>query len=147
MSATEETPTITEVRNFWEQNPCGNETSTSADRLAYFKEVEEHRYGIAPFIPRVARFGDYAGKRVLEIGCGMGTDGSQFAQRGADYVGVDLPEAAAKLARETLAGRGLPGETRSANAERLPFPDASFDHVYSFGVIHHTESPEAVIEK
>src|SRR4051812_553633 len=147
MSTSEETPTIETVRNFWESNPCGNETSTSSDRLAYFEEVEQYRYTLAPFIPRVARFGDYRGKRVLEIGCGMGTDGSQFAKGGADYVGVDLTEAAAKLARENLAVRGLPGQTQSANAERLPFPDASFDHVYSFGVIHHTESPEAVIEE
>jgi ubiquinone/menaquinone biosynthesis C-methylase UbiE len=145
MSTSEETPTIATVRTFWEQNPCGNETSSSSDRLAYFKEVQEHRYGIAPFIPRVAKFGTYAGKRVLEIGCGMGTDGSQFAEGGADYVGVDLTEAAARLARENLALRGVPGETMAANAEHLPFPDESFDHVYSFGVIHHTENPDAVI--
>jgi SAM-dependent methyltransferase len=147
MSTSEEIPTIGAVRNFWEQNPCGNETSTSSDRLAYFTEVEQHRYGIAPFIPKVARFADYRGKRVLEIGCGMGTDGSQFARGGADYVGVDLTEAAAGLARENLAVRGLPGETMAANAEHLPFPDRSFDHVYSFGVIHHTSNPSAVINE
>jgi ubiquinone/menaquinone biosynthesis C-methylase UbiE len=147
MSTTEPTPTIEVVRDFWESNPCGNETSTSTDRLRYFEEVEQHRYGIAPFIPRVAKFDAYAGKRVLEIGCGMGTDGSQFAKGGADYVGVDLTEAAAALARENLAVRGLPGQTMAANAEQLPFPDDSFDHVYSFGVIHHTERPEAVIEE
>jgi SAM-dependent methyltransferase len=143
----EQTPTIGEVRTFWEQNPCGNETADAADRRAYFKGVEEHRYGIAPFIPRVAAFDRYRGKRVLEIGCGMGTDGSQFAAAGADYVGVDLTEAAVGLARENLALRGLPGECIATNAEQLPFPDASFDHVYSFGVIHHTSDPSAVLEQ
>src|SRR3954447_18948571 len=147
MSTSEETPTIETVRNFWESNPCGNETSTSSDRLAYFTEVEEYRYRHAPGIPRAARFADYRGKRVLEIGCGMGTDASQFAKGGADYVGVDLTEAAATLARENLAVRGLPGQTLAANTERLPFPDKSFDHVYSYGVIHHTENPEAVIQE
>jgi 2-polyprenyl-3-methyl-5-hydroxy-6-metoxy-1,4-benzoquinol methylase len=147
MSTSEEIPTIDSVRSFWQDNPCGNETSSSPDRLAYFREVEEYRYGHAPFIPRVAKFADYRGKRVLEIGCGMGTDGSQFAKGGADYVGVDLTEAAAQLARENLQARGLPGETLAANAEHLPFPDASFDHVYSFGVIHHTSNPSAVIDE
>ncbi len=76
--------------------------------------------------------------RVLEIGCGLGTDGVQFAQAGADYTGVDLTEAAIDLARKNFEQRGLQGEFKVADAENLDFADSSFDLVYSHGVLHHT---------
>lgn len=144
---TPQKPTIEDVRSFWEQNPCGNETSDSSSRLRYFHEVERYRYDIHPFLPRVARFSDFRSKRVLEIGCGLGTDGCQFATGGAIYTGVDLTEAAVGLARENLHLRELPGQTMVANVESLPFPDGSFEHVYSFGVIHHTSDPDAAVRE
>jgi 2-polyprenyl-3-methyl-5-hydroxy-6-metoxy-1,4-benzoquinol methylase len=144
-SLRDETPSIAEVRDFWEHNPCGHDTSQTEDRRRYFKELEEFRYGQAPWIPEAADFAAYRGKRVLEIGCGMGTDGAQFATAGAEYTGVDLTEAAVALARENFELRGLRGDFMTANAEELPFPDESFDHVYSFGVIHHTTHPEAIV--
>jgi SAM-dependent methyltransferase len=76
--------------------------------------------------------------RVLEIGCGLGTDGAQFAKAGADYTGVDLTEAAVELARRRFELFNLPGTFRTADAENLDFDDASFDLVYSHGVLHHT---------
>jgi SAM-dependent methyltransferase len=141
-----ESPSIDQVKTFWEGNPCGSTTSAErASRLRYFLEVERFRYGSAPSIKEVAAFDRYAGKRVLEIGCGIGTDGAQFALGGADYVGVDLTEAAAELARENFEVRGLQGEFVVTDAEQLPFPDDSFDHVYSYGVIHHTPHPDRVV--
>lgn len=144
-SLRDETPSIAEVRDFWQHNPCGHDTAHAEDRRRYFEELEEFRYGAAPWIREAANFGAYGGRRVLEIGCGMGTDGAQFAAAGAEYTGVDLTEAAAALARENFALRGLRGEFLTANAEELPFADDSFDHVYSFGVIHHTTHPEAIV--
>jgi 2-polyprenyl-3-methyl-5-hydroxy-6-metoxy-1,4-benzoquinol methylase len=144
-SLRDETPSIAEVRDFWEHNPCGHETSEADDRLRYFKELEEHRYRTAPWIPEAADFGAYRKQRVLEVGCGMGTDGAQFAAAGAEYTGVDLTEAAVALARENFELRGLRGDFTTANAEELPFPNETFDHVYSFGVIHHTTNPEAIV--
>lgn len=147
MTATPQPARIDEIRNFWEHHPCGHETSTSDDRLAYFRGLERYRYALAPWIPKAAGFHRYPGKRVLEIGCGMGTDGAQFAVAGAEYTGVDLTETAVSLARENFKLRGLPGEFLSANAEDLPLPDASFDHVYSFGVIHHAVDPGAIVRE
>jgi 2-polyprenyl-3-methyl-5-hydroxy-6-metoxy-1,4-benzoquinol methylase len=143
----EQAPQIEEIRRFWEQNPCGNETSDVADRLEYFRGLERFRYDLAPWIPEAAGFDRYAGKRVLEIGCGMGTDAAQFAAAGAAYTGVDLTDAAVALARENFERRGLQGTFVAANAEHLPFPDDSFDHVYSFGVIHHTTRPAAIVDE
>lgn len=145
--AAAETPTIDEVRAFWESDPCGSDTSTAADRLEYYREVERYRYGSAPSILEIGDFERYAGKRVLEIGCGLGTDGARFALAGADYVGVDLTDAAVAMARENFELRGLAGTFERSNAEELPFDQASFDHVYSFGVIHHSPSPRRIVEE
>jgi 2-polyprenyl-3-methyl-5-hydroxy-6-metoxy-1,4-benzoquinol methylase len=141
------TPSISEVRTFWEAHPCGEETSTAEDSLEYFLGVEHYRYTNAPFILNVAQFRRFAGRRVLEIGCGLGTDGAQFAKAGADYVGVDLTHAAVELARQNFSARGLRGEFLTVDAEYLPFPADSVDHVYSFGVIHHTPNPAAIVDE
>ncbi len=148
MSPVDNTPlTIETVRSFWNANPCDNTDSLAADRRAYFVEVEQARYTKQPHIVEVGKFDRLAGKRVLEIGCGLGTDGAQFARGGADYTGVDLTEAAIQLAQENFRLRGLSGDFKQANAENLPFEAASFDHVYSFGVIHHSVSPPAIIDE
>jgi SAM-dependent methyltransferase len=141
------TPSIDEVRKFWEAHPCGEETSAAEGSLEYFLGVEHYRYRNAPFILNVAQFGRFAGRRVLEIGCGLGTDGAQFAKAGADYVGVDLTQTAVELARQNFSARGLPGEFLTVDAEQLPFPRDSIDHVYSFGVIHHTPNPASIIDQ
>jgi SAM-dependent methyltransferase len=84
---------------------------------------------------------------VLEIGCGLGTDGAQFAQAGADYTGVDLTEAAVDLARKRFELFDLQGKFQTADAESLDFEDESFDLVYSHGVLHHTpETGKAIRE-
>jgi SAM-dependent methyltransferase len=139
------TPTIERVKEYWETDPCGRDTATADDRLRYFLDVESYRYDSAPSIPEIARFASHRGNRVLEIGCGLGTDGAQFALAGADYVGVDLTEAAVALARENFGVRGLQGEFLNADAERLPLASESFDHVYSFGVIHHSPDPSRIV--
>jgi ubiquinone/menaquinone biosynthesis C-methylase UbiE len=141
--------TIQTVRNFWDENPCQSDLSSADDRRRYFEEISQKRYGGREWhVPTVAAFGRYAGKDVLEIGCGIATDGLEFARRGARYVGVDLTPRAIENARERFSLFGVPGRFEVANAEEsLPFPDASFDHVYSFGVIHHSPKPERIVEE
>ncbi|MEP6922804.1 MAG: class I SAM-dependent methyltransferase [bacterium] len=130
------------VRAFWQANPCGTKFADAEPGSRRFYElVEEHRYAKEWHIPIAADFAGAGGMKVLEIGCGLGTDGSRFAQAGADYTGVDLTEAAVNLARKRFKLFDLPGTFRTADAENLDFPDNSFDVVYSHGVLHHT--PEA----
>ncbi len=136
---------IQDVAAFWNTNPCGHTTSTASERLTYFLEIERYRYGICPYMKDDCQFDRFLGKRVMEIGCGLGTDGAQFAKAGAHYVGVDLTQAAVQLAQENFRLRGLAGEFRQVNAESLPFPSSEFDHVYSFGVIHHSVTPDAIV--
>ena len=136
------------MRAFWQANPCGVKFADAEPGTRLFYErVEEHRYSTEWHIPEAADFQGARGKRVLEIGCGLGTDGAQFARAGALYTGVDLTEAAVELARRRFELFGLKGDFRTADAEKLDFMDASFDMVYSHGVLHHTpETGQAIRE-
>src|SRR5229473_1911669 len=134
------------VRAFWQAHPCGTKFSDAEmGTREFFERVEAHRYAKEWHIPKAADFAGARGLRVLEIGCGLGTDGAQFAKAGADYTGVDLTDAAVELARKHFELLGLRGEFRTADAENLDFADESFDLVYSHGVLHHTPDIEAAI--
>ncbi|HEV2904249.1 MAG TPA: class I SAM-dependent methyltransferase, partial [Pyrinomonadaceae bacterium] len=129
-------------------HPCGTKFSDAEiGTPEFFERVEAHRYEKEWHIPAAADFANTHGLRVLEIGCGMGTDGAQFAKAGADYTGIDLTDAAVVLARKRFQVSGLKGEFRVADAERLDFPDGSFDLVYSHGVLHHTPDIEAAVRE
>jgi SAM-dependent methyltransferase len=136
------------VRIFWQAHPCGTKFSDAEiGTPEFFERVEAHRYEKEWHIPAAADFANTRGLRVLEIGCGMGTDGAQFAKAGAIYTGIDLTDAAVELARKRFQVSGLKGEFRVADAERLDFPEASFDLVYSHGVLHHTPDIEAAVRE
>lgn len=136
------------VRVFWQAHPCGTKFSDAEiGTPEFFERVEAHRYEKEWHIPAAADFHNTRGLRVLEIGCGMGTDGAQFAKAGADYTGIDLTDAAVELARKRFQVSGLKGEFHVADAERLDFPEASFDLVYSHGVLHHTPDIEAAVRE
>ena len=127
------------VRAFWQAHPCGTKFSDAEiGTREFFARVEAHRYAKEWHIPSAADFTGAGGLRVLEIGCGLGTDGAQFAKAGADYTGIDLTEASIELARKKFELSGLRGEFRVADAENLDFAGESFDLVYSHGVLHHT---------
>jgi len=136
------------VRSFWQENPCGTKFADAPPGSRRFYElVEEHRYTKEWHIPVAAHFADAKDLAVLEVGCGLGTDGAQFAKAGARYTGIDLTDAAVELAKRRFELFDLPGTFRVADAERLDFPDNSFDLVYSHGVLHHTpDTPTAVRE-
>src|SRR4051794_36376762 len=89
------------VRAFWQAHPCGTKfADAEMGTRAFYERVEEHRYEKEWHIPAAADFASTKGLRVLEIGCGLGTDGAQFAMAGALYTGVDLTDAAVELARK-----------------------------------------------
>jgi ubiquinone/menaquinone biosynthesis C-methylase UbiE len=137
-----------QVQDQWNYNPVGSHyaTATKAHTLEWFQEVESHRYGVyAPWMPEVMEFDRHAGHDVLEIGAGMGTDLAQFAKHGARVTDIDLSAGHLVLAQENFERRGLKGNFVHHDAETLPFPDASFDVVYSNGVLHHTPNTRSVV--
>ena len=137
------------VREFWNASPCQAHLSQEDDRKRYFDEISSKRFGGREWhVPTVAAFDAFRGKDVLEVGCGIATDGLEFAKNGARYTGVDLTPHSIEMAEERFRLFGLSGRFKVANAEeRIPFPDATFDHVYSFGVIHHSPSPEKIVKE
>lgn len=95
-----------------------------------------------------AKIFDYAaGKRVLEIGCGMGCMAMNWARHGAKVTAIDLNPVAVAQTKKRFKVFGLEGDIREADAEHLPFPDASFDFVYSWGVLHHTPGTRKAIDE
>jgi SAM-dependent methyltransferase len=142
--------TIDQVRAYWDQRPCNvRHSNLTLGTKEYFDEVETRKYFVEPHIPGFAQFERWAGKRILEIGCGIGTDATNFARAGADYTAVELSEESLALAKKRFQIFGLNGRFYNGNAEQLSeFLDPhSFDLVYSFGVIHHTPNQRAVIEE
>ena len=136
------------VRAFWQENPCGTKFADAPPGSRRFYElVEEHRYRKEWHIPAAAGFANAKHLAVLEVGCGLGTDGAQFAKAGAHYTGIDLTDAAVDLARQRFELFQLPGTFRVADAEHLNFPDNSFDIVYSHGVLHHTPDTAAAVRE
>jgi len=136
------------AREFWQQHPCGTKFSDAEmGSREFFERVEAHRYEKEWHIRSAANFAGTRGLKVLEIGCGMGTDGAQFARAGADYTGIDLTDAAIELARKRFAVSGLSGNFRVSDAENLDFPNDSFDLVYSHGVLHHTPDIAAAVRE
>ena len=108
------------------------------------KSIATPKSGTFPPRPVLHNAKDLA---VLEVGCGLGTDGAQFAKAGANYTGIDLTDAAVDLARRRFELFQLPGTFRVADAERLDFPDNTFDIVYSHGVLHHTPDTAAAVRE
>lgn len=136
------------VRRFWDTRPCGIKNTTAEPGTpAFYEEIEVHRYREEFHIPLVAEFNEHSGERMLEIGCGLGTDGRQFVQGGANYVGGELSFHSLVLARHGFELFGLPGAFVCADAENLPFSGDSFDMVYCHGVLHHTPDTERGIQE
>lgn len=125
-----------EVKAFWEAEACGERYGDDQDRV---------RYELEPQILAFADFPSAAGKRVLEIGVGMGSDLLRWARAGADVTGVDLTERAVALTSRRLDEAGLGGDVRVADAEALPFESETFDVVYSWGVLHHSPNPQRAV--
>ena len=143
-------PDIQTVQSYWNARPCNVRHSTQPiGTQEYFDEVEKRKYFVEPHIPGFAQFQRWKGKRVLEVGCGIGTDTINFARAGALVTAVDLSDESLKLAQQRAQVFGLAEKIsfHQANAEELSsrVPIEFYDLVYSFGVIHHTPNPTNAI--
>lgn len=134
----------TQVRDFWNSDPCG---TRYLDGQEDFEAHARARYALEPYIFEFADFSAAQGKRVLEIGVGMGADYLQWLKAGAIATGVDLSSASIERARRRCQLSGYIPDLRVADAENLPFAENSFDLVYSYGVMHHSpETPRCLRE-
>jgi ubiquinone/menaquinone biosynthesis C-methylase UbiE len=145
-----ETVSVDHVQAYWDARPCNlRHSDQPIGSRRYFDEVEQRKYFVEPHSPAFAEFARWQGKRVLEIGCGIGTDTINFARHGATVTAVDLSERSLEIARERANVLGLADRITfvHANAEQLSaaVPAEPYDLVYSFGVIHHSPHPERIL--
>ena len=142
--------TIDDVKKYWDDRPCNvRHSDKEIGTKEYFDEVERKRYTAEPHIPLFADFPTWKGKKVLEIGCGLGTEAINFARHGADYTGTDLSIESLNLAQNRFKVYNQKGRFFQGNSENLSsFVNVEkYDLIYSFGVIHHSPKPNLIIDQ
>ena len=136
------------VKQFWNNHVHDWKVARSeVGTKGFFEEIEAYRFEKLSYLLRLVTFDGYPGKRVLDVGCGVGNDLSRFAKGGAHVVGVDLAEHSIELARLNFQQRGLDGEFYVMNGEQLDLPDNTFDVVYCHTVLHFTPHPSRMIKE
>jgi len=126
------------IVEYWDRQPCNiNHSKSELGTLQYFEEGAAKRYKAEPHIKEFADFSSYNGKRVLEIGCGIGADAIEFAKAGAEYVGIDISQESLNLAIQRFKVYNLEGKFYLRSGDEDLSDLGKFDLVYSFGVLHH----------
>jgi ubiquinone/menaquinone biosynthesis C-methylase UbiE len=140
---------IDEIQHYWNHRIHDLEmTDQPVGSKAFFDDLDEYRFDKLHYLPQLVDFASFRGQRLLEVGCGIGTDLVRFAQGGARVTGIDLAQTAIDLAQKNFALHGLQAEElRVGNGEALTYPDASFDVVYGHGVIQYTANAPALMRE
>ena len=140
---------IDAITNYWNHRIHDLEmTDQPVGTKAFFDDLDDYRFDKLHYLPKVVDFSAFRGQRLLEVGCGIGTDLVRFAKGGARVTGIDLAQTAIDLARKNFELNGVAAEElRLANGEALPYADASFDAVYGHGVVQYTaDAPKLIRE-
>ena len=136
----------TQVRDYWNRHIHDLEITTHpVGSPGFFADLDQYHFEKLHHLPRLVDFDGYRGQRVLDVGCGAGTDLVRFARGGAIVTGVDVAASAIALARENVRQQGLEADLREADGEDLPFADESFDLVYAHGVVQYTTNDRALV--
>lgn len=135
-----------QVKDFWDEQSCGEVYAAGDSEKDYYEEHSRVRYELEPYIHDFAKFQEGKGKDVLEVGVGMGADHVEWAKSGPQSLtGIDLTPRSVEHAQKRLKVMELTSSVDVGDAENLPFDDESFDIVYSWGVLHHSpNTPEAI---
>ena len=126
------------IKEFWEQ---GSPMSFIGENMNY-EGKREFRYSLQDYMHATFQFDSFAGKLVLDLGCGAGMDSAEFARNGASVVSSDFAQVATQSTRSLLEEAKLPARVVQTDATLLPFKSKTFDCVYSFGVLHHIPDVE-----
>ena len=145
------------IKNYWNKQPCNiNHSRKKYLSKEYFNEVRKKKYFVESHILDFANHKNYKNKNVLEIGCGIGTDATEFIKYGAKYIGIDYSEKSIKISRQRVKTFGLNKfnplflvdncENPKNLSRYLKINKTNFDLIYSFGVIHHTKNMKKAFE-
>lgn len=136
------------VRAYWNHRIHDLEISSHPPGSpGFFADLDEYHFDKLHHLLELVDFGGYAGRRVLDVGCGTGVDLVRFVRGGAAGFGIDLADSAIALARENLRHQSLAASLSVGDGECLPFPDGTFDLVYAHGVLQYTPGDRALAEE
>lgn len=141
---------IEAVQDYWNRRPCNIKHSTQPiGSRQFYDEIEARKFLVEPHIPLFANFSSMKGKKVLEIGCGLGVASINFARAGAQVTAVDLSNESLAVAKKNAEVCGVADRIQfhQGNSENLSniLPADQFDLIYSFGVIHHSPHPDKIL--
>jgi len=137
------------VKEYWTGHnvTLHHEFSTKEESLEYFHWRNDQYFNYIELMP----VSGFDGKSVLDYGCGPGHDLIGFGTYSAckRLVGVDVSSSSVAETRLRLALHGINAETVVLENDviTLPFEDATFDHIHSSGVLHHTPDPVAILKE
>jgi len=136
------------IREYWNARIHDLDMARSpVGSAAFFRELDAYRFEKLDYLPRLVDFNGYRGLRVLEIGCGVGTDLARFARGGAHVTGIDLSETAINLAHQNLESLALKGDLRVGDGGSQIFQEQMFDLVYCHGVLQYAADPEGIVRE
>ncbi len=149
-------------RSWWESHPMrydfSEELGATEFTRDFYDQVDERFFSdVRTFMPwkkmpfdNLIDFASLRTKDVLEIGVGNGSHAQLISAAAGSYTGIDLTEYAvgSTTKRLELVGLSNPkvGIVRM-DAEKMDFPDNSFDFVWSWGVIHHSANTRRILEE
>jgi SAM-dependent methyltransferase len=146
-----------QIRDYWNKQPCNiNHSKKKYLSKEYFREIRNKKYFVEKHILSFAKHKNYKNKNVLEIGCGIGTDATEFIKHGATYVGIDFSEKSIQISKDRAHILGLDKHKPKFFVDNCENPKnllkylkknkVNFDLIYSFGVIHHTKNMQKAFD-
>ena len=136
------------VRTYWNERIHDLEmTNHPPGSIEFFRDLDEYRSDKLRYLPHREDFQACSGKKVLEVGCGIGIDLVRFAKGGADVTGIDFSRQAVDLATKYLELEGLEGNVIEMDGENMEFADGSFDVVYCHGVLQYAPDPARMVRE
>ena len=137
-----------DISEYWNKRIHDLEmTDSPIGSKGFFEDLDEYRFDKLRYLPKMVDFSGFSGKKLLEIGCGIGIDLVRFARGGAEVTGIDLSETAINLAKKNFEINGLESNLHVMDAEALEFTDGAFDVVYGHGVLPYAASPQKMIDE
>lgn len=146
-------------RSWWQNNPMrydwGDRIPAEEFSKEFYQEIDERFFSDSwRYMPWTTRpfdalvpFAELGTKDVLEIGVGNGSHAQLISPHCKTYTGIDLTDYAVKSTSKRFEAFGLKGTIRQMDAEKLDFPDASFDFIWTWGVIHHSANTGRILEQ
>lgn len=141
-------PTIEQIQKYWNERIHDVELSDHPlGSFSFFDDLDDYHFDKLRYLRRLVDYDGYAGKKVIDIGCGIGTDLVRFAQGKAIVTGIDLSSTAIDLAQKNFELRELSGDFHVMNGEELQFDDQSFDMVFAHGVLQYTVDIQKMVDE